>query len=276
MATQARFGPKVILFGESGTGKTHALQTLIPAGITPFVIATEQNFVQVMRPHLGSAAHYKYISPRAEGTSIDAALSMLEQINKLSYENLCKVIDPFKMQHNKYLSVVASCKDFVCDCCQRSWGAADSWGTDRALVIDSLSGLSDMAFALVVGNKPVRAIPDYGVAQNALRMLLDICTTQVRSTFVLVSHIDKEKDELTGGFVVTLKTVGNKLGPDLPRMFSDVIRARKTGATFVWDTADAQSTVVARHIGISQSLPPDFGPLITAWKARGGVIASAT
>lgn len=265
----------MILFGDSGTGKTYSLESLVRAGITPFVIATEQNFLQVTKEHLGKTMHYKFIASKPTH-GLESVEDMLKKINMLSYENLCKVVDPFKQKHNKLLDVITSANKFVCDCCNKDWGAVESWGTDRAFVVDSLSGLSDMAFGLVVGNKPVRAIPDYGIAQNAIKMFLDICTTQIKCTFVLISHMDREKDEITGGTTLTLKTVGNKLGPDLPRMFSDVIRARRDGTNYTWDTADSQSTVVARHIATAANQPPSFVPLIQAWKARGGQITATT
>lgn len=264
-------GPKIILFGDSGTGKTFALKSLVPAGVTPFVIATEQNFIQVMKEDLGKTVHYKFINAKPVH-GLDSVIDMVTKINKLSYENLCKTIDPFRQQHNKFLDVLTTANQFICDCCKQDWGAVASWGTDRAFVVDSLSGLSDMAFGLVVGNKPVRALPDYGVAQQALKMFLDLCTTQVKCMFILISHFDREKDEITGGTTITLKTVGNKLGPDLPRMFSDVIRARREGTTYSWDTADSQSTVVARHIPTASNQLASFVPLLAAWKARGGAI----
>jgi hypothetical protein len=240
-------------------------------GITPFVIATEQNFIQAAREHLGKGMHYKFIAPKPVHGFNDVE-DMLKKINQLSYENLTKVIDPFKQSHQALLQVVTVCNKFVCDCCGKDWGRADQWSTDRALVFDSLSGLSDMAWGLVVGNKPVRAMPDYQVAQNAIRMLIDLCTTQCKCMFVLTAHIDREPNQLTGGTNITLKTIGQKLGPDLPRLFSDVIRCQKLGHTFVWDTEDMQSTVVARHLKIGSNLPASFGPLIETWKARGGQI----
>jgi hypothetical protein len=261
--------------GDSGTGKTQALRSLIDCGITPFVIATEQNFLQVMKDLLGTKVHYKYISAKPN-QSWDQIYDMAKKINMLSYENLSKVHDPFKQAHNKILDVITSCNVFKCDCCGKEWGGVNSWNTDRAFVLDSCSGISDMAFALVIGNKPVRAPPDYQVAQNAIRMLLDPLCTQCKCTFVLIAHLDREKDEITGGTTLTIKTVGQKLGPDLPRMFSDCIRTQRLGTTFSWDTADSQSTVVGRHLPIASNQPPSFVPLINKWKALGGKIEATT
>lgn len=271
-AGKVKPGPKILLMGDSGTGKTYALQTLIDCGITPFMIATEQNAIQEMSKFPAGKFHYKFIPP-GPGTEVDfsSALDMLDKVNKLSYDLLTKVSDPFKQAHNKLVEVVSACNNFVSDVDGKSYGNAAKWGTDRCLILDSLSGLSDMAFALVVGNKPVRAMPDYQVAQQSLRMLLNIAVS-IQAPFVLIAHLSREKDEITGGTTVTASTVGQKLGPDLPRMFSDVIRAKREGNKFSWDTADAQAIVVGRHLPIAQNLAPSFFPLIENWKKAGGVI----
>jgi hypothetical protein len=270
-STIAGAGPKVALIGDSGTGKSHSLRTLIDAGITPFVIATEQNFVQVMSDLLGKSCHYKFIAPQAQ-QNWSQILDMATKINMLSYENLTKTVDPFKQASNKFLDLLTMCNKFVCDCCQKDWGCVNNWNTDRAICIDSFTGVSDMAFNLVVGNKPVRSMPDYQVAQNALRMFLGPLTSQTKCTVVIVCHLEREKDEITGGTFLTIKSVGQKVGPDIPRMFSDVIRTRREATTFSWDTADTQSTVTARNIPIASNQKPSFVPLIEAWKKRGNQI----
>lgn len=273
-ATKAQIpGPKILLMGDSGTGKSYSIRSLIKAGITPFVEATEQNAIQALKDLPDGAWHYRFRSPQPD-QGFTQVFDMASKINTLSYENLTKVSDPFKQAHNKFLDVVADMNKFVCDCHGKDWGAVSSWGTDRAIVVDGLSGLSDMAMALVVGNKPVRSQPDWGVAQNALRMFLNPFTNQIKCTGIIVAHMDREKDEITGGTTITVKTLGQKLGPDLPRMFSDVIRARREGDKFYWDTADSQATVVARHIRIASNLEASFVPLIEKWKQMGGSITA--
>jgi len=261
--------PKVLIMGDSGTGKTYALRTLIDAGITPFVIATEQNAIQELNKFPAGKFHYKFISPVPQD-DWSKALDMLQKVNNLSYENLARAVDPFKQAHNKLIEVVATCNKFVSDVDGKNYGDCTKWGTDRALVLDSLSGLSDMAFSLVVGNKPVRAMPDYQVAQNALRMLLNIGVAMT-PMMILIAHLSREKDEITGGTTITASSVGQKLGPDLPRMFSDVVRAKRENNQYYWDTADSQAIVVGRHLSSGKTLA-SFVPLIEAWKKSGGVI----
>lgn len=271
MNAQVIPGPKVLLMGDSGTGKSFAVRTLVKCGITPFVIATEQNAVQALKDLPDGAWHYRFIPPTPTNSWSNLS-DIFGKINILSYENLTKYQDGNKRDNNKFLDIITACNSFVCDCHGTKFGDVSSWGTDRALVIDGLSGLSDMAMALVVGNKPVRSMPDWGVAQNTLKMFLGPLTTQVKATVVMIAHIDREKDEITGGTSIMVKTLGSKLAPDIPRMFSDCIRARREGSKFVWDTADSQSTVVGRHLDIASSLEPSFVPLIERWKKNGGVI----
>lgn len=263
-------GPKVLLMGDSGTGKTHALRTLIDAGVTPFIIATEQNCIQTLKDIPAGKWHYKFINAQPENNWGNLQ-DMLSKVNKLSYENLTKVQDPNKSSYNQLLDVLTTCNKFVCDCHKEDFGDVSLWDNSRALVIDGLSGLSDMAMGLTVGNKPVRSMPDWGVSQNSLKSIIAQLTTAVRCPFILVAHIDREKDEITGGTSVTVKTLGQKLGPDLPRMFSDVIRAKREGNKFSWDTADSQATVVSRNIPIASNQAPSFVPLFTNWKKGAGI-----
>lgn len=265
-------GPKVLLMGDSGTGKTHAIRTLIDVGVTPFVIATEQNCIQTLKDIPAGKWHYKFINAQPENNWGNLQ-DMLSKVNKLSYENLTKVQDPNKSSYNQLLDVLTTCNKFVCDCHKEDFGDVSLWDNSRALVIDGLSGLSDMAMGLTVGNKPVRSMPDWGVSQNSLKSIIAQLTTAVRCPFILIAHIDREKDEITGGTSVTVKTLGQKLGPDLPRMFSDVIRAKREGNKFSWDTADSQATVVSRNIPIASNQAPSFVPLFTNWRKGAGVSA---
>jgi hypothetical protein len=260
--------------GDSGTWKTSSLKSLASLGITVFAVATEQNFMQILKEQLGKTIHYVYI-PAQPPAAPSQILSVLKQINQLSYENLTKTVDPFKTANNRLVDVGQVLNDFRCDCCKKSWGSPTAWRTDRALVFDGMSGLSDMAFALVVGNKPVRGMPDYQVAQNALRMILNIAVN-MQSMFVLISHLDKEQDLVSGAYYATVRTVGQKLGPDLPRLFSDCIRAKRTGENVVWTTADAQATVVGRHVPSSDKLDPNFNLLVSNWLKQGGKIEPTT
>jgi AAA+ superfamily predicted ATPase len=53
--------PNVLLMGDSGTGKTYAIRTLIEAGITPFIIFTEPG-MEVLGDLDPSSYHFHYVT----------------------------------------------------------------------------------------------------------------------------------------------------------------------------------------------------------------------
>jgi hypothetical protein len=262
-------GPKILLMGDSGTGKTHAIRTLVEAGITPFVIFTEPG-METLGDLPDGSWHYKYIPPATQGW--DAIRDMASKVNQLSFENLTKVQDMNRTKYSGLMQVIAACNDFSCDCHGQHFGDVSKWNTDRALVVDSLSGLSDMAMSHTVGGKPVRSPSDWGVAQNMIRMLLIPLTTATQCTFILTGHLAREYNEVTGGTSVMVSTLGQKLAPDIPRMFSDVINTVRLGSEFTWDTSSGVMAVKARNVPIAQKLPPSFVPLMIEWKRKGGQI----
>lgn len=261
-------GPKIILIGDSGTGKTHALRTLLDAGITPFIIFTEPGMETV--GDILDKCHWKYIPPTQIGWG--GLSDIAKKISILDYDGIAKLRDANKPKYTELLNVIEQCNNFV-DQNGESFGDVMTWKTDRALAIDSLSGLSDMASQLTVGGKPVKGLQDWQVAQNMLKFLIDKLTTGCSCTFILTSHIAREKDEITGGTTLMVSTLGKALAPDLPRYFSDIIQTVREGDKFKWSTAGSNIAVKARNVPISPDLPPSFKPLFESWKKRGGVLA---
>ncbi len=264
-------GPKVILMGDSGTGKTHSIRTLLDSGITPFIIFTEPG-METLGDVLDKC-HYRYIPPAQMGWEGLAKIGKM--VNDLTYDGIAKMTDANKRKYTEMLQVIEQCNNFVCDRTGESYGDVMEWGTDRALVIDSLSGLNDMASQLTVGGKPVKGMQDWQVAQNMLKFFLDKLTTGCRCMFVLMTHLSREKDEISGGTTLMVNTLGQKLAPEIPKYFSDAIQAVRSGDKFTWSTAGTSIAVKARNVKIANGLPPSFQPLIQSWKSRGGIIETS-
>jgi hypothetical protein len=194
------------------------------------------------------------------------------KVNTLTFENLSKMSDPHRTKYNQFVEIIKTCSNFK-DSTGKEWGAVDSWGTDKALVIDSLSGLSDMAMQLVAGGKAVRQMQDWMVAQNTLEFFINKCVTDLNCWFVMTAHIEREKDEITGAMSVMVSTLGRKLAPKIPKYFSDVILFHREADKFYWSTAGSNIAVKSRNLPLSDKLAPSFLPLVNEWKKRGGVIA---
>jgi hypothetical protein len=265
-------GSKILLMGESGTGKTYSLRTLIQAGITPCVIFTEPG-METLADLPDEAWHYKYMPPRVEGW--DHILDMAKKVNVMNFESLAKMQDPNKRKYTAFLDLINQCNNFE-DQHGNSLGDVASWGTDKALVIDSLSALSDMVMQLTTGGKVTRAMQDWMVAQNTLEMFINQLVSSLSCWFVLIAHIEREKDELTGGTSVMVSTLGRKLAPKLPKYFSDVIQSVREGDKFYWDTAGYSVAVKARNLPIGSKLQPTFVQIVNTWTKRGGELASPT
>lgn len=262
-------GFNVMLLGASGTGKTYSIRTLISQGITPFCIFTEPGF-EVLGDIPPEQLHWHYIKPADQdwGSMIDSA----KKINNLSFESLAKLSDINKRSYNQFVDLLTTLNSFKCDRTGQEYGDVCTWGTDRALVLDSLSGVNIMAMNLVVGSKPVKSMADWGVAMDNLERLIQKLCIDTQCHFVLTAHAERETDEVLGGSKIMASTLGRKLGPKIPRFFSDVILSQKDGARFSWSTAAAGADLKARNLPIADNLQPDFAQIVKTWLKQGGTI----
>lgn len=268
-----------MLLGGPASGKTTSLITLAALGISVRIIATEYPDVLldapcaagpttlrgVSYPNWGGI-HWKYVEPgRADWATL---MSNAQTINNLSNDLLQKLPGINKEKYRQFFDVITGCSNFVCERCGAKFGDATTWGTDTALVEDSLSGLSIMARDLAVGAKPIITQPDWGVMMQNLEAFLNACTTGTKAWFVLTAHIEREVDEAASTTKLMASTLGRKLAPKLPRFFSDVILCKRDGANWVWDTMSADVDVKTRNLPFGSKIPPDFKAIHSAWKAR--------
>jgi AAA domain len=264
-------GPKVILLGDSGTGKTHALRTLLDAGITPFIIFTEPG-MEVLGDILDKCK-WRYVG--AKSPSWSGLGAIMKSINQLDYDGLTKLRDSNKAQYTGLLDVVEQCNNFVTHDGEE-FGDVMEFKTDCCLVIDSFTGMGDMARQLIVGNKPLMAPGEYQVAQNSLKFIYEKIVKECRCPVVMTAHLARETDEITGGTTLMVKTIGKALAPEVPIYWSDVIQTLRQGDKFTWSTFGTNITAKGRNVPFKAGMIPSFVPLFAGWKKRGGVIEDST
>jgi hypothetical protein len=269
-------GVKILLMGPSGTGKTYFIGQLIEAGfkvralfVEPGMESVGQYFQDKKKP-LPDNYDPHYIAPAA--TPWAALISSAKSLNTLDQKALANMTDPNKSKYNEFIEVLTTLSNFKSDHTGEILGAADSWGTDTFLVLDSLSGISTAAMNLVVGGKPVKSQADWGMAMDTIERFITKLTTDLRCHVLLISHIEREGDEISGGSTVGVSTLGKKLAPKIPRFFSDVILTQRTGTEFTWSTAATGVDTKARNVPISAKIPPNLNIIIESWKKNGGVI----
>jgi hypothetical protein len=258
-------GFNVMLCGGTGTGKTYSIRTLLEAGLEVFVLFTEPG-METLADTNPKQLHWHYCP--AVGTTFAELRKSAGMINKLSFKSLAQLDDIQKSSHVEMLQLMDTCCNFVDDRTGEAFGDVGQWDTSRVLVLDSLSGLNVMAMNLVTGSKPVKAVGEWGVAMDNLLRLINLFTLGCSCHFVLITHLERQVDEMTGQTNLMAATLGRKLAPQLPIYMSDVILSRRKGTEFSWSTAAHGIDLKARNVPLSDKITPSFAPLYKFWKEK--------
>lgn len=269
-------GPNVLLMGPSGTGKTYSLGTLVDwaalNGKEVFVLFTENGLETL----LGYWADTGKVVPEClhwnqnltKPIGLADLLKAADNVGKLSYESITKMVDPNRGANNAFYKILAACSNFKDDRTGKEFGPIDQWGLDRIFVIDSLSELSNACMKMVTGSKPTASQPDYGVAQTNLMNFLRLCTQGMACTFIITAHVDRQVDDVSGTTKIMVKAIGKALAGDIPQLFSDTIYTVREGAAFTWDTAAYGVDSKTRSLGYRSKITPDFGQIMNLWLKR--------
>lgn len=273
-STSAISAPKTLLMGAPGTGKTWSIVTLLQAGIETFVIFTEPggeesllNAIQKTNPKLIEKLHWTYVPPVTGGWN--AMGEVLKVVGNSNFQMISDMKSGVaKTADSNIMKLFKHLQNFEDARTGQSFGDVTTWGPERALVIDSLSGLNNLALQHTVGLKPTMNPGEWNVAMNLELMLIEKLTADTKCFFVILAHIDRNINEVTGGMVVTPAAIGAKLGPKIGRFFSEVVLTKRVGARFVWSTEETNTDVKNRSLPIGKELEPSFAPLVAAFEAR--------
>lgn len=276
---KALSGPKELLMGPSGTGKTYSLGTIVDWAAANqkqvFALFTENGLETLLGfwrdrgLEVPECLHWHQALTRP--LPLKSLITAADSVGKMSYEAVTKMIDPNRGgENNAFWKILSACADFPDDRTGKKFGAVDSWGLDKIFIIDSLTELSNAAMKMQIGNKPTAAPPDYGVAQNMLMNFLRLCTQGSACTFVLTAHVDRETDAVTQSTKIMVKAIGKALAGEIPPLFSDVIYTQREGDKFYWDTAAYGVDTKTRSLGYRSKIDPSFGQIMDLWLKRGG------
>lgn len=267
--------PSILLMGEAGTGKTTSLYTLLEAGLEVNVLTTEPAGLQslidkILRsdPGLLRNLHWRSVAPAP--ASWDALKKLGTMVTQKGYEDISKEKDGIaKRQTAKYNEIILATENFVCERTGETIGDVTERGPNSCFAFDSLSGLSTIAYHHTVGYKPSPHQGEWGSMMSMIESYLLAVTSSRSSYFVLIAHEEMEVNELQGDVrKVMVSTLGKKLAPKIPKMFTEVVRAKRTGTEFSWSTADVTATLKTSILPISHNLKPSFQLCVEAYRKR--------
>lgn len=206
---------KLLIEGDSGSGKTGALASLVAAGyklrILDFDNGLEPLKQFVRRDSPDKLVNIEFVSLRddrkagAEGPTVTKPTAFMRAV---------KLLD-----HWKYTDDEDETTDL---------GDPATWGPDCILVVDSLTFMSDAAWNFREpltpkgrdGKYDKRAV--YGDAQGAIEDVLALLTSEsFRTNVIVISHI-KYIDNPDGSRKAYPTAVGSALSPIIPRYFNSV------------------------------------------------------
>lgn len=267
-------GPKIILLGVEGTGKTDAIRTLIEAGLKVFVVFSEPGMEVLLDSSRGrkvytceQGLHWRFhplATPSWQQMSNAATL-----LNTMTYKTLSEMAPIDREKYRCFLQVVETMGNLVCERCNGKFGPADSLPYDEWCVVnDSFSTMSKAALLLHIGAKPGAHQGEYGNAMQFLERYVDKFCGDMPCMGVMLAHVDVEPSPETGGADKMIATLGQKLAPKVGRPFSDVILAKREGANFKWSTIESGYRLKTRNLPFSGDIPPSFRPIVESWKKK--------
>lgn len=279
--TKQLSGPKILLIGASGSGKTRSLGTMVDwaAKQSPprqaRILFTENGLETLLGYWTDRGQkvpdNLAWHVVTSQAIPFAALMDAADKVGKLNYKAITELQDPNRGTNNPYYKIMHVLNDFVDDRTGAKLGNFGTWGPEIIFGIDSLSELAAACMKMVVGNKPTASPSDYGVAQNNLLNFLRFVTQGFAPTLVMTAHIQRQVDEVSGTMKLMTKAIGKAMGDDIPQLFSEVIGAVREGTNWYWDTANSSLDTKTRYLPIASKIAPDFSQIMDKWVKRGEV-----
>jgi hypothetical protein len=212
---------KLLLIGDSGTGKTGALASLVAAGYKLRILDMDNGLDS--------------LTQQCKQRKLDMANVDFRTLrDKLKSTPMGPVVDGMPKAFIDAVSMLDNWK-YTYEGVVTDLGKPETWGDDTVLVIDSLTFLSNaaMAWASAVkvphGAKGQDGRAVYGEAQKALEHVLSLLTSEnFKANVVIISHIvyvDRDDGTRKGYPMAT----GQSLSPKIPAYFNSVALCEQVG-----------------------------------------------
>lgn len=258
---------KLMLLGDSGTGKTGALTSLVTAGYKLRILDLD-NGLDILRTYLTSpkSPYYKEL--------VDAKVNLEDAVKYVT------LTETMRSVNGRIIPAKATVWPRAVELLQ-NWktpeeelGDPRNWGQDCVLVIDSLSMLSTAALnysqamngqlGASSSSKGYDMRADIGAAQNQIERLLQYfydsaCNTNV----IIISHIIYRDPDGSGGQLNFAKrgypnSIGVALAPRIPRYVNNILQLSEEGSGA--STRHKIYTVSQGTVSLKSSAPVNVKP----------------
>jgi len=261
---QSRDFTKLLVIGDSKTGKTGSLASLALAGYKLRILDYD-NGLDILRQAISRVdksklANVDYRTLRDKRVWINN-----ESVIKgtpTAFANGLKMLDRWKYKKDDK---------------EIDLGVPAEWGPDTICVIDSLTFMSDAAFDHrepltprgKSGDYDMRAV--YGDSQDAIENMLALLTGETfRTNLIVIAHVNYQ-DNMDGtkkGYPVS---VGQKLSPKIPTYFNNYVRFTRKGgvpkietkSSPMFDLANAKPFDLDKDFNIEDGMAKIFEALRT-------------
>lgn len=278
--------PKILMIGPQGTGKTYSANMLARHDIECFNLFTEQgadtltsdSFPPDVRAMLGKSIHTHFVPPG--DNTFDEMIKQAENISIMSFQQICEAPAVNRKKENEFVKILRALNNYKCEITGKEYGAVDSWGPDKALILDGLSGLNEAVMRAVRGTKPTASPGEWGIGMNQEEMLISKLTNACKCWVIIISHPEREKNELTGGTKIYPAMLGTKLGPKIGRLFGEVIETKRIGSQYFWSTMSDTVDTKNRSLPLGDKITPDWKPIVEGFRrmqqAQAQAVGAAT
>lgn len=208
---------KLLLIGDSKSGKTGSLVSLVKAGYKLRILDFDnlldvlKYYVQRECPEMMGNIEYRTLRDKLKATP----LGYIIDGKPTAFATAIRMLDNWKYKDEEGN--------------ETDLGVPAEWGPDCILVIDSLSRLCDAAYDFrepltprgKSGDYDARAV--YGDAQDAVeKMLADLTSDGFQTNLIVIAHI-QYMDLPDGTKKGYPQGVGQKLSPKIPQYFPSVV-----------------------------------------------------
>jgi hypothetical protein len=201
---------KLLYIGNSGTGKTGSLASLVEEGYNLRILDMDNGMAALLH-HLDPKLHDKVDSQTFRDKFVADPVKGLRIAGQpKAYTNALKALNKWD-------------DDSI----------PSEWGPDTIFVLDSLTAFGRAAFHWAKGMNPTAKDGRqwYGTAQESIKTVLELLTDEeFKAHVIVVSHIQAVTNEEGALLYEQVSSIGKALGGDIPKYFNTMIAAGKRGA----------------------------------------------